>query len=454
MMLFGLDVLGLIGLVMFFGVLIGSLKGWIPQDVLPVQSALILTAFLLVIIAFLFGKPIGIKDLMASIFLHPITALIGGFLVAGALEASGAFKAAINLLEKLAKTPLGLTGTVVVLVNMPTIFAMPCGRILAAALMPAAILFGFTLARVKKDTLLASIVVFGFIVNAAASCGPSPLGGIGMIGEGMGGYPLGSFINAQQIGIMLITAVAMISIRFVYKILPNESITAKLLAEGSGEDGGEENNKGEKGVDIPKSGYFSFFFFLVGIAIVFIARPSIPIQTILMFFVLVIMLVSRVSIKDLIGGVILHPIMAMISGFIIAGALVAIGSFDVLIQILIVMAGTPLGFIGVIVILANIPTILPMPCGRIIAMSLMPGILLFGLKVSEITGNVWIVPLVLVGFIINAAASCGPSPLGGIGGIGEGNLGTAIGISGRPQQVGIMIGTGAAVLIIGTVGFI
>lgn len=449
MILFGLDVLGLIGLLMFFGVLIASLKGWIPQDVLPVQSALVLTTFVLVIIAFLFGKPIGIKDLMANIFLHPITALIGGFLVAGALEASGAFKAAINILERLAKTPLGLTGTVVVLVNMPTIFAMPCGRILAAALMPAAILFGFTLAKVKKDTLLASIVVFGFIINAAASCGPSPLGGIGMIGEGMGGYPLGSFINAQQIGIMLMTAVVMISVRFVYKILPNESITAKLLAEESGGEGVEK-----KRVEIPKSGYFSFFFFLVGIAIVFITRPPIPIQTILMFFVLVIMLVSRISINDLIGGVILHPIMAMISGFIIAGALVAIGSFDVLIQILMTLTETPLGFIGVIVILANIPTILPMPCGRIIAMALMPGILMFGLKVSEITGNVWIVPLVLVGFIINAAASCGPSPLGGIGGIGEGNLGTAIGISGRPQQVGIMIGTGTAVMIIGLVGFI
>jgi len=449
MMLFGLDLLGLIGLVMFFGVLIGSLKGWIPQDVLPVQSALVLTAFILVVIAFLFGKPIGIKDLMANIFLHPITALIGGFLVAGALEAAGAFKAAINILEKLAKTPLGLTGTVVILVNMPTIFAMPCGRILAAALMPAAILLGYNLARSKNDALLASIVVFGFIVNAAASCGPSPLGGIGMIGEGMGGYPLGSFINAQQIGIMMITAVAMISIRFVYQILPNESIVAKILArEGEGE------KKGEKKGEIPKSGYFSFFFFLVGIAIVFITRPPIPIQTILMFFVLVIMLVSKISIKDLIGGVILHPIMAMISGFIIAGALVAIGSFDVLIQILMVIAGTPLGFIGVVVILANIPTILPMPCGRIIAMSLMPGILMFGLKVSEITGNVWMMPLVLVGFIINAAASCGPSPLGGIGGIGEGNLGTAIGIAGRPQQVGIMVGTGVAVLIIGLVGFI
>ena len=63
-----------------------------------------------------------------------------------------------------------------------------------------------------------------------------------------------------------------------------------------------------------------------------------------------------------------------------------------------------------------------------------------------------VIPILLVSFIINAAASCGPSPLGGIGGIGEGNLGTEIGVSGKPQQVGIMIGTGIAALIIGVWG--
>ena len=137
---------------------------------MPVQSALILTTLLMVIIATLFGSPVSLKQLSANIYMHPITALIAGFLVAGALEASGAFKAAIDILDRLTKTPLGLTGTVVVLVNMPTIFAMPCGRILAAALIPAALLFGYELARMRKTPLLASIVVFGFIVNAAASC--------------------------------------------------------------------------------------------------------------------------------------------------------------------------------------------------------------------------------------------------------------------------------------------
>ena len=443
-----MELVGLIGLLIFFGVIIASLKEWIPQDVLPVQSALILTTLLLVVIATLFGNPVSLKDLSANIYIHPITALLAGFLVAGALEAAGAFKAAIDVLDRLTKTPLGLTGTVVVLVNMPTIFAMPCGRILAAALIPAALLFGYNLARIRKAPLLASIVVFGFIVNAAASCGPSPLGGIGTIGEGMGGYEIGSFANAQQIGIMVITAVAMFSIAVIYRILPGETIVAEILEE----DTKKTNNKKE---DVPSSGYFSFFFFLIGIAVVFITKPPIPIQTILIFFVLVIMLVSRISIQDLIAGVILHPVMAMISGFIIAGALVAIGSFDVLLDMLTILANsTPLGFIGVAVILANIPSILPMPCGRILAAALMPGVLLFGMRMGEAINNPLVTPVLLTGFILNAAASCGPSPLGGIGGIGEGNLGTAIGASGRPQQVAIMMGTGVAVLIIGLLGFI
>lgn len=449
--LFGLDLLGLIGLVLFFGVLIASLRGWIPQDMLPVQSALMLTAFLLIILAFLFGKPVGLKEIQMNIYLHPITALIAGFLVAGALEAAGAFKAAIDILERISKTTLGLSGTVVILVNVPTIFAMPCGRILAAALIPAAILFGYILARNQKRPVLASIVVFGFIVNAAASCGPSPLGGIGMVGEGMAGgmgvagVELGSFVNTQQISIMMITAVTMLAIAFIFRIMPDESLI-------SSEEKAEE--KREKKEEVPREGYISFFFFFVGIALVFIMQPPLPIQTILIFFVVVIMLLAKISVKDLIGGVILHPIMAMISGFIIAGALISVGSFDVMIKILETTAQTPLGYVGVAVLIANAPTILPMPCGRIIAMALLPGILLFGLQMTDTGFPEVVVPVMLTAFIINAAASCGPSPLGGIGGIGEGNIGTEIGISGKPQQVGIMIGTGIAALIISMFGFI
>ena len=450
MEVFGLSLLGLIGLLLFFGVIIASLRGWIPQDVLPVQSALMLTTLLLVILAALFGKPINLKDITSNIFLHPITALIGGFLVAGALEAAGAFRAAIKILEDISKTPLGLPGTVAILVNMPTIFAMPCGRILAAALIPAAILFGYILAQRRKSNILASVVVFGFIVNAAASCGPSPLGGIGMVGEGMAGSQkipgigLGSFGNAQSFAIMLVTGVTMLSVAMVYGIFPDESL---VRAEEKAEAKTEREEK------ITLSGYLSLLVFFVTIVTVFIVQPPIPIQTILVALVIVIMIIGDVTVQDLIGGVILHPIMAMISGFIIAGALLSIGSFDVLVKILTTLAQTPLGFVGVAVVMANLPTILPMPCGRIIGMALMPGIFLLGIAMSQVPGfNTLVIPIILIGFIINAAASCGPSPLGGIGGIGEGNLGTEIGIAGKPQQVGIMIGTGIAALIIGILG--
>ena len=49
------------------------------------------------------------------------------------------------------------------------------------------------------------------------------------------------------------------------------------------------------------------------------------------------------------------------------------------------------------------------------------------------------------------AASCGPSTLGGIGGIGEGNLGLPIGRSARAQSAGILIATGICTMVIAMV---
>jgi hypothetical protein len=54
----------------------------------------------------------------------------------------------------------------------------------------------------------------------------------------------------------------------------------------------------------------------------------------------------------------------------------------------------------------------------------------------------------LIAFVLSAAASCGPSPLGGIGGIGEGNLGLPHGISAMPMQFGIILGVPIAALIV------
>jgi hypothetical protein len=130
------------------------------------------------------------------------------------------------------------------------------------------------------------------------------------------------------------------------------------------------------------------------------------------------------------------------------------GGFDVLLILLrglaeFEIAGfAVLGYLGVAIILVNIPTIMPMPCGRILAAALVPGVYVYGEALVEITGNEIVLPVVLGAFIVNAAASCGPSPLGGIGGIGEGNMGVEIGSSGKSQQCGILFATGVTALVI------
>jgi hypothetical protein len=220
-------VVGVTALLLFFGVIIASVLGVIPQDRLPVQPALLLAAFVIMALAFIGGtvddsiQRFGPQQIASKIIIHPITALISGFLVAGALEASGGFEAAADALQRLealkvkGKTVFGITGAVVLLANFPTIIAMPCGRILAAALMPAALFFGVRVARMYRMPSMVSVVVFAFIVNAAASCGPSLIGGIGTIGEGLGGLAPGSLSDAQQIGIVLCTGVCALVMRFV-----------------------------------------------------------------------------------------------------------------------------------------------------------------------------------------------------------------------------------------------
>jgi hypothetical protein len=229
-----------------------------------------------------------------------------------------------------------------------------------------------------------------------------------------------------------------------------------------------------KGMDSKlQRGYISLILFLVILALAIILRPHVTIQTILVILAIIIMIIGQAKIQDLVAGLILHPIMAMTAGFLIAGAMGLAGGFDVLLIILRAMAEfevsgwAPLGYIGVGVILANIPTIMPMPCGRILAAALIPGVYLYGGAIANFYGiffdpalpmtdptnfkYITVVATILAAFIVNAAASCGPSPLGGIGGIGEGNMGVPIGSSGKSQAAGIMVATGVCALVIALV---
>ncbi len=516
MVVFGFElwfIIGLIALILFFGVIVASLLGFIPQDRLPIQSALVLMTFVIAALAFVghildpsIGQ-IGFIDLLGQIIIHPITALAAGFLAAGALEVAGAFDAAADALTRLEALKIkgmvifGIPGTVMLLINLPTIIAMPCGRILAAALMPAALGLGYKVAKRLDDPRIVGVIVFAFIVNAAASCGPSVLGGIGLLGEGLAKLPLYSLSDPQQTGIMIATGVCALVMKFVTPLFPadmkkkdikkkepvevandggEKGMVVKVKEEAEGEVKEEKKDeqpeeKVESGPQVPKkpaekkesifkrmsrmdthlkNGYITLGLFMIVLALTLILQPKIPIQTILVVLALVIMLIGRATIQDLMAGVILHPIMAMTAGFLIAGAMGLAGGFDVLLILLRGLAEFEiggfhiLGYLGVAIILVNIPTIMPMPCGRILAAALVPGVYLYGQALVEITGNAIVMPVVLGAFIVNAAASCGPSPLGGIGGIGEGNMGVEIGSSGKSQQCGILVATGVTALVI------
>lgn len=432
------SLLGALSLGWFFVLMLASVQQWIPQRALTFQSVLLIGALLLLGLALLFGVQVHVPVLLTATTLNPITATIAGFLLAGAVEAAGGFAAAGTILVRLSRGFFGLSGTIVLLVNSPTIFAMPCGRVWAAALMPAALVFGAELARRHGNPVLLPIILFGLVANAAASCGPSPLGGIGMMGEGMGGFLQGSFVKPQQFAIMAITLATMVAMGLWHGIGTNSEVL---------------KNSGMPERKLPKRAYYAFFFYVLSLAAMFVLKPPVPIQTILLGITMTVMIMGRVGLNDLIAGLILHPITAMIAGFIMAGALVITGAFDTLVCILSVLAlHTPLGHIGVSILLVYVPIILPMPCGRVMVAALLPGVIMFGREVAEMTKHPEAFSGLVVAFILSCAASCVSSPLGGIGAMAEGNLGIKQGIAIKPLQLGILLGVPVASLIATSLG--
>ncbi len=433
-----MTVSGIIALIIFFGTILASLKGWISQRLFPMQVALLMASLLIVIIGFALGERANPSVIITGTFLHPITATIAGFILAGALKSAGAFEAASAWIRKLQNSFLGVPFAVIVLMNIPTLLAMPCGRVWVSPLIPVALALSFDIAAKTGDRKMPVIVVSGLVINAAASCGPSLIGGIGLIGEGMGRYPSGSFSDHMQFAIMFMTAFAMIFSKYIY----SETVSERLY-----------DVKSSEGVkDMPEHGVFSLLLFIAVIVATIIVKPAMPIQAILLCTTLFIMVVAKLGLDDLVRGIILHPLTAMISGFIAAGVLSMFGGFDVLVYLLgFISEHTPLGYVGVSVILIYIPILLPLPCGRIIAVSLIPGVLMFGEHMAQMSGSPRIQEVMIVCFILSGAASCGPSPLGGIGSIGEGRL-RLKSSTGRFLTLSIFLAVPVAALSVSTIG--
>jgi hypothetical protein len=150
-----------------------------PLGKMPVQSVLVSGALLMILIC-----RIRLNDLLEGIILLPVTAMAAGFLAAGALAATGGFKALATILNALVGIKiLGVAGMLAIFVQFQTILPLSCARILTAALAPTLYLFGPAQFNFLTWSQLA-IVMAAYIINATTSCGPSPLGGGGMMGEG------------------------------------------------------------------------------------------------------------------------------------------------------------------------------------------------------------------------------------------------------------------------------
>lgn len=408
--------------------MLSTLFGYIRT---PVQTVLVISTVLCLIVGAVFKySAFGFdavllmpNEFLGGIILHPITALLTGLFLAGGLKASGGFEALKVLLRFLRRSPIGLVGTLVILINLPVISSLPCGRILAAALLPLLFTFGFEggLGILTKSQLI--VLIGAFTRNAMGSCGPSPIGGVGQIAEGF----LGSFFATASDGIlrapqafalMLGTAIVALFLKLIsQKIYPNDV----SLREAPGSTGFSDRVEPE--IKAPLEGYLALVIFVISLLIaIFQPLGKMPVQSVLVAGAILMVLVCRIRLNDLLEGIILLPVTAMAAGFLAAGALAATDGFKALGQILNSLVSVQfLGVAGMLAIFVQFQTILPLSCARILTAALVPVLYLFGPAQYDFL-NWSQLAVVMAAYIINATTSCGPSPLGGGGMMGEGTM--------------------------------
>ncbi len=424
-----MELLGYITLMIFIVTMVLTLFRKIN---LPVQTVLVLVSLVCLLIGAIFRiSAYGLKsamllpnEMIGGIILHPITALLGGLFLAGALDATKGFDALKVIIDKLRKTPIGIAGTLVIIINLPVIASLPCGRIIAAALLPLLFSFGYEggMGLLTRTQLI--VLIGAFTRNAMGSCGPSPIGGVGQIGEGFLGafFPTASdgiLRSPQAFSLIIGTAVTALFLKIISQKLYPEDVSLRDKPE----DVVEEERVEQPKVKAPFRGYLSLIIFVASLLIaIFQPFGKMPVQSVLVAGGILIIIFCRASIQDLMNGIILLPVTAMAAGFMAAGSLAATGGFDALGVILKSLSSIQiLGVAGMLAIFVQMQTILPLSCSRILTAALVPVLYLFGpAKFNLITWPQ--LAIVMAAYMINATTSCGPSPLGGGGTMGEGQM--------------------------------
>jgi hypothetical protein len=402
---------------------------------LPIQTVLVLVTLIMFLIGaferLLKGGVASVlllpNEILGGIIVHPITALLAGLYLAGALNATGGFEAIKAILLKLNKSPIGLPGTLAILVNLPLLAQLPCGRIIAAAMLPLLFSFGsYGMRILNRDQII--VLVAAFARNAFGSCGPSPIGGVGQSGEGV----LGAFFPAASTGILRGPESLALMMGTALMALFIATITPLLYPEGSSlRDPKNTTSLKAAAPDIhpPLIGYVSLLIFVAALLVsLFQPLGKMPVQSVLVAGALLMLLVLAFqrgflkAAEALMGGIILLPASAMIAGFMAAGALSATGGFDALGIIMKKLSGFAfLGVAGMLAIFVQIQTIIPLACARILVAALVPVLYLFGPARFNLL-NWEQLAVVMAAYVISATTSCAPSPVGGAGMMAEGTL--------------------------------
>jgi hypothetical protein len=402
---------------------------------LPIQTVLILVTLVMLLIGVIERLATGgiasvlllPNEVLGGIIVHPVTALLAGLYLAGALEATGGFEAIKAILLKLNRSPLGIPGTLAILVNLPLLAQLPCGRILAAALLPLLFSFGaYGMRILGRDQVI--ILVAAFARNAFGSCGPSPIGGVGQSGEGV----LGAFFPAASNGILRGPESLALMVGTSLMALFIAGITPLLYPEGSSLRDPKTSPAAETvapQVRPPITGYVSLLIFVAALLIsLFQPLGKMPVQSVLVvagILMLLMLALQRGFLKAteaLMAGIILLPASAMIAGFMAAGALAATGGFKALGTVMNELSKFEvLGVAGMLAIFVQLQTIIPLACSRILVAALVPVLYLFGPAQFNLLS--WgQLAIVMAAYITNATASCAPSPVGGAGMMAEGTV--------------------------------
>jgi len=450
--------LGLGTFAFFFGVILLTIFKKIN---LPIQTVLFVCTIIIFGIGFLFrlffseegtiGALLLPNEMLRGVILHPITAMLAGFFLAGALQASGGFDALRVILDKLRKSPLGLAGTLVIICHLPLLVQLPCGRIIAAALLPLLFSFGHQgMNLLTKSQLI--IFIGAFSRSAWGTCGPSPIGGVAQMGEGF----LGAHFVTASNGILRAPQSLSLMLGTGFMALFLKLITMKMYPKGTSltekkEDAADADTAGvPKGA--PLSGYISLVIFVLALVFAlfqgpiqfalrdYLPFPKMPVQTVLVAGSLLILLLTRVRVDDLMGGIILLPAASMAGGFMAAGALEATYGFAALAFLMEKIQQFPLlGIAGMMAIYVQLQAVVALACSRILYAALVPVLYYLGPAGKGLL--TWEqLAIMLAAYSINAAAGCAQSPAGGCGMMSEGAIRAETGyLSGAFSLTGMAI---------------